>query len=89
MDSVGEGEDGMIGENSTETCILPHVKEMTSPSLIHETGHLTQCTGTTQRDAMGREVGGASGMEDTCTPVADSCQCMAKTTNITNPLASN
>ena len=40
LDSVAEGEDGMIWENSTETCILAHVKEMTSPSLIHEIGHL-------------------------------------------------
>ena len=39
LDSVGEGEGGMICENSTETCILPYVKEMTSPSLIRETGH--------------------------------------------------
>ena len=36
------------------------------------------CTGMTQRDGMGREVGGGSRMADTCTPVADSCQCMAK-----------
>ena len=26
LDSVGEGEGGMIWENSTETCILPYVK---------------------------------------------------------------
>ena len=26
LDSVGEGEDGMILENSIETCILPYVK---------------------------------------------------------------
>ena len=26
LDSVGEGEGGMIQENSTETCILPYVK---------------------------------------------------------------
>jgi len=29
---------------------------------------------------MGREVGGGFGLGDTCNPVADSCQCMAKTT---------
>ena len=29
---------------------------------------------------MGREVGGGFRMVDTCTPMADSCQCMAKTT---------
>ena len=39
LDSVGEGEDGMIWENNTEACILPHVKWMTSPSSRHETGH--------------------------------------------------
>ena len=26
LDSVGEDEEGMIWENSTETCILPYVK---------------------------------------------------------------
>ena len=36
------------------------------------------CTGMTQRDGMGREVGGRFRMGNTCTPVADSCQCMAK-----------
>ena len=36
------------------------------------------CTGTTQRVGMGREVGGGFRMGNTCTPVADSCQCMAK-----------
>ena len=35
------------------------------------------CTGMTQRDGMGREVGGGFRMGNTCTPVADSCQCMA------------
>ena len=37
-DSVGEGEDGMISENSTETCILPYVKQSASTGLMHETG---------------------------------------------------
>ena len=40
------------------------------------------CTGMTLRDGMGREVGGGFGIGDTCTPMADSCQCMAKTTII-------
>ena len=39
LDSVGDGEGGMIWENSIEMCILPYVKQMTSPSLMHETGH--------------------------------------------------
>ena len=36
LDYVGEGEGGMIRKNSIETCILPYVKQMTSPSSIHE-----------------------------------------------------
>ena len=39
LDSVGEGESGMIWENSIETCILSYVKQITSPSLMQETGH--------------------------------------------------
>ena len=35
---MGEGEGGMIWENSTETCILSYVKQITSPGLMHETG---------------------------------------------------
>ena len=40
------------------------------------------CTGMTQRDGMGRVVGGVFRMGKTCTPMADSCECMAKTTTI-------
>ena len=58
MDSVGEGEGGMIWENGIETCKILYVKRITSPGLMHDTG----CSGlvhwTTQRDGMGREVGG-------------------------------
>ena len=36
------------------------------------------CTGMTQRDGTGREVGGGFRMGDTCTPMADSCQCTQK-----------
>ena len=35
---MGEGKGGMISENSTETCILSYVKQITSPGSIHETG---------------------------------------------------
>ena len=38
LDSVGEGNGGMIWENSTETCILPYVKQIASPSSMQETG---------------------------------------------------
>ena len=35
-------------------------------------------TGMTQREGVGREVGGGFRMGNTCTPMADSCQCIAK-----------
>ena len=38
LDSVGEGEGGMIWENSIETCILSYVKQISGPGLMHETG---------------------------------------------------
>ena len=41
-----------------------------------------QCTGMTLRDGMGREAGDGFRMGDTCTPMADSGECMAKTTTI-------
>ena len=37
LDSVGEGEGGMISENSIETCILSYVKQIASPGSMHET----------------------------------------------------
>ena len=40
LDSVGEGEGGMIWENSIETCILLYVKQITSPGSIHDIGCL-------------------------------------------------
>ena len=82
LDSVGEGEGGMFRENSIETCILSIVKQLTSPGWMHETSARTWCTGKTQRDLVEREVGGGIGMENTCKTMADSCQCMAKTTTI-------
>ena len=38
LDSVGEGEGGMIWENGIETCILSYVKQIASPGSMHETG---------------------------------------------------
>ena len=45
-------------------------------------GAQSWCTGMTLGDGMGREVGGEFRMENTCILMADSCQCMAKTTTI-------
>ena len=82
LDSVGEGEGGMFRENSIETRILSRVKQITSPGWIHETGAQDWCTEKTQRDQMEREVGGGIGMGNTCKSMADSYQCMTKTTTI-------
>ena len=40
LDSVGEGEGGMIWENGIETCILSCKKRITSPGSTHDTGCL-------------------------------------------------
>ena len=50
---------------------------------MHETSAQGWCSGKTQRDGVGREVGaGGIGMGSTCKSMADSCQCMAKTTTV-------
>ena len=41
-----------------------------------------QCTEMPLRDVMQKKVGGGFRMGDICTPMAVSCQCMAKTTTI-------
>ena len=38
LDSVGEGEGGMIWENSIETCISSYVKQIASPGSMSEIG---------------------------------------------------
>ena len=40
LDSVGEGEGGMIWENGIETCKLSYVKRIASPGSMHDTGCL-------------------------------------------------
>ena len=62
LDSVGEGEGGMIWENSTETCILSYVKQITSPGSMYETG----CSGLVHWDDPGGwdEEGGGIGVLD-------------------------
>ena len=75
---MGEGEGGMIWENGIETCKLSYVKRITSPGLMCETG----CPGLMHWDDQEGWDGEGGGREvqdgDICTPVADSCQCMAK-----------
>ena len=40
MDSVGEGEGGMIWDNGIEICIILYMKRVTSPGSMHDTGCL-------------------------------------------------
>ena len=82
LDSVGEGEGGMFRENSIETCILSIAKQITSPGWMHDINARAWCTGKTQRNLVEREVGGGIGMGNTCKFMADSRQCMTKTTTI-------
>ena len=56
------GGGGMIWENG-----------IASPGSIQDTGRLGLVHWMTQRDGMGREVGGGFRMGNTCAPVADSC----------------
>ena len=73
-----EREQGMIWENGIETCIISYKKRITSPGLMQDTGCLGWCTGMTQRDGMGREVGGGFRMGNMCIPVAGLRSYMAK-----------
>ena len=67
---------------STETCIFSYVKHITSPGSMQDTG----CLGLVPWDDSdgGYREGGGRGfrMGNTCTPMAGSCQCMAKSTTI-------
>ena len=72
----------MFQEKSIKTCILSRVKQITSPGWMRETSARAWCTGKTQRDRVEREVRGGIGMRNTCKSMADSCQCMTKTTTI-------
>jgi len=40
LDSVGEGESGMIWENGIETCIISYAKRVASPGSMHDAGCL-------------------------------------------------
>ena len=72
LDSVGEGEGGMISENGIETCIISYKKGIASLGLMQDTG----CLGLVHWDdpeGWDGEVGGGFRIGNTCIPVADSC----------------
>ena len=72
----------MIWENSTETWILPYVKEIASPGSMRETGRSGLVHWDDPEGWDGEGGGRGFRMGDTCTLMADSCQCMAKPTTI-------
>ena len=62
LDSVGEGEGGMIWENGIETCIISYKKRIASPGLMQDTG----CLGLVHWDDLEGWYGegGGSGVQD-------------------------
>ena len=75
---MGEGEGGMIWENGIETCILSCKKRIASLCPMQDTACLGLVHGDDPERCYG-EVGGRGFMfGNACTPVVDSCQCMAK-----------
>ena len=78
LDSVGEGAGGMIWENGIETCTVSYVKQIASSGSMHDTG----CSELVHRDDPegwdGEGVGRGFRMGNTCTPMEDSSQCVAK-----------
>ena len=79
---MGEGKGGMIWENSIETCILTYAKQIASPGLMHETGHSGLVHWDDPEGWDGEGGGRGFRMGNTCTPMADSCEYMAKPTAI-------
>ena len=62
LDSVGEGEGGMIWENGIETCIISYTKWISSPGSMQDTG----CLGLVHWDDPERWYGegGGRGVQD-------------------------
>ena len=63
----------MIWEIGIETCIISYKNESPVQVRCKIQDAWGWCTGMTQRDGMGKEVGGGFRMGNTCTPVVDSC----------------
>ena len=75
---MGEGEGGMIWENSIETYIISYMKRDASPGSMHDTG----CLGLVHWDDPEGWYGEGGGRRfrigNTCIPVADSFGYLAK-----------
>ena len=68
----------VVFKNGIETYIISYVKRIASPGSMHETGCLGLVHWDDPEGWNGMEVGGGFKMGNTCIPMADSCQCMAK-----------
>ena len=71
-----------VGCFERTACILSKVKQITSPGCMHEISAQVWCTRKTQRDGMGKDVGGGLSIGNICKSMADSCQCMTKPTEM-------
>ena len=69
-----------LSANSIETCVLSYVKH--SQSRFDAWDRVLRAGALGCPRGMGKEAGGGFRMGNTCKSMADSCQCMAKTTTI-------
>ena len=69
LDSVGEGDGGMIWKNGIETCIISCMKRIASPGSMHDTG----CLGLVHWDDPEGWYREGRGRGNTCIPVVDPC----------------
>ena len=58
---MGEEEGGVLWENGIETCIISYMNESPAQVQCVILDAWGWCTGMTQRDGIGREMGGGSG----------------------------
>ena len=72
----------MIWENGIKTCIISYKKQIASSGSMQDTGSLGLVHWDDPEGWYGEGVGAGLRMGNTCTPVADSCQWMEKTTTI-------
>ena len=73
LDSVEEGEGGMIWENGIETCIISYKKRIASPGLMQDTGCLWLLHWDDPEGWYGEGGGRGVRIWNRYTPVADSC----------------
>ena len=78
LDSEREGEGAMIWENGIVTCILSCKNRIASLCPMQDTACLVLVHGDDPEGCCGEGGGWGFMFGITCTPVVDSCQCMAK-----------